>query len=190
MPAHREIRFVSSNPHKIAEAKQILGAHKIDVIASAIKIEELQTKDTPRLVHDKVLKAFGQIGRPLFVEHTGLYLEHLNGLPGGLTQIFWDSLEADRFAELFGKLAPNHNVIARTAIAYCDGQRIYDFHGEISGQIAAEPRGKRDFQWDCVFQPNGQTLTFAEMGDKKNDISMRRLALDRLAAHLDRTLCS
>jgi XTP/dITP diphosphohydrolase len=190
MPGHREIRFVSSNSHKIAEAKEILGAHKISVIASTLKIEELQTKDTARLVHDKVLKAFGQVGRPLFVEHTGLYLEHLNGLPGGLTQIFWDSLGADRFAELFGKLAPNHNVIARTAIAYCDSKKIYDFEGEIAGQIVPEPRGKRDFQWDCVFQPNGEALTFAELGDKKNEISMRRLALDRLASHLARNLRS
>lgn len=188
MPARREIRFVSSNLNKIAEAKQILEARKIVVVASALKIEELQTKDTARLIRDKVLKAFAQIGRPLFVEHTGLYLEHLNGLPGGLTQIFWDSLEADRFAELFGKLAPNHSVIARTAIAYCDGQKIYDFTGEISGEIVPEPRGKREFQWDCVFQPSGQTLTFAEMGEKKNDISMRRLALDSLASHLDRIL--
>jgi Ham1 family len=74
MQVHHEIRFVSSNPHKIAEAKQILRAQRIDVVASEIKIEEIQTKDTLSLVHDKVLKAFSRIGRPLFVEHTGLYL--------------------------------------------------------------------------------------------------------------------
>ncbi len=190
MQVHREIRFVSSNPHKIAEAEQILGAQNIKVVASEIKIEEIQTNDTASLVHDKVLKAFSKIGRPLFVEHTGLYLEHLNGLPGGLTQIFWDSLQADKFAELFGKLAPNHNVIARTTIAYCDGQKIYDFHGEIEGEIVPDPRGKRDFQWDCVFQPKGEKLTFAEMGDKKNEISMRRIALDNFAAHLAKVLQS
>lgn len=184
MQAQREVRFVSSNPHKIAEAKQILRAQSIDVVPSEIKIEELQTKDTLKLVHDKVLKAFSALGRPLFVEHTGLYLQHLNELPGGLTQIFWDSLQADKFAELFGKLAPNHNVVARTAIAYCDGQQIHDFSGEIAGEIVPEPRGKRDFQWDCVFQPKGLNLTFAEMGDKKNEISMRRIALDKLASHL------
>jgi XTP/dITP diphosphohydrolase len=185
MPStNRELRFVSSNPHKIAEAQEILEPHRIKVISSPLKIEELQTTDTPRLVHDKVLKAFRQIGRPLFVEHTGLYLTHLNGLPGGLTQIFWDSLQADRFAELFGKLAPNRAVTARTALAYCDGKKIYDFDGKVEGQIVPEPRGNRDFQWDCVFQPNGYKLTFAEMGEKKNDISMRRLALDSFAAYL------
>ena len=186
MPAHIEIRFVSSNPHKIAEAKQILEGDNIRVLKSDLKIEELQTTDTLKLVQDKLLKAYRQIGRPLFVEHTGLYLEHLDGLPGGLTQIFWDTLQADRFAELFGKLAPNTTAIAKTAIAYCDGRRIYDFSGEITGNITAEPRGSRTFQWDCVFQPAGYAKTFAELGEEKNKISMRRAALDKLAAHLAR----
>jgi XTP/dITP diphosphohydrolase len=183
VPSHIEIRFVSSNPYKIAEAQKILGG-RISVLESKLKIEELQTTDTPKLVRDKLLKAYRQIGRPLFVEHTGLYLEHLGGLPGGLTQIFWDTLEADRFAELFGKVAPNNKATARTSIAYCDGRRMYEFDGDIAGEITAAPRGPRAFQWDCVFQPAGHSETFAEMGDKKNSISMRRAALEKLAAHL------
>jgi XTP/dITP diphosphohydrolase len=168
VPPHIEIRFVSGNPLKIAEAKTILEGKSISVLESNLKIEELQTTDTRKLVHDKLLKAYREIGRPLFVEHTGLYLEYLGGLPGGLTQIFWDTLKADRFAELFGK-APNNKVIARTSIGYCDGRRVYEFDGEIAGLIVSEPRGKRDFQWDCVFQPAGHSKTFAEMGDR-NDL--------------------
>jgi XTP/dITP diphosphohydrolase len=176
-----EIRFVSSNEHKISEAKQIFAKHNIRVTGSSVKIDELQTTDTQKLVRDKVLKAFSKIGRPLFVEHTGLYLDYIGGLPGGLTQIFWDTLKAERFAELFGTA---HNAKARTTIAYCDGMKIYEFDGEIEGTIVSVPRGPRDFQWDCVFQPIGETTTFAEMGDKKNEISMRRSALDKFAAHL------
>jgi XTP/dITP diphosphohydrolase len=41
---------------------------------------------------------------------------------------------------------------------------------------------------DCVFQPAGYSETFAEMGDKKNSISMRRGALEKLAAHLTKDL--
>jgi XTP/dITP diphosphohydrolase len=186
MSAHIELRFVSSNQLKIDEAREILGAQDIDVVPSKLKIDELQTTDTAKLVNDKLLTAFRSIGRPLFVEHTGLYLEHLSGLPGGLTQIFWDSLLADRFAELFGKLSPNNRVIARTSIAYCDGKQIHNFEGEITGQITDVPRGPRDFQWDCVFQPDGYSQTFAEMGSQKNKISMRRAALDRLAEYLSK----
>lgn len=187
MPPHIEIRFVSGNPFKIAEARTILGDKSISVRESKLKIEELQTTDTRKLVHDKLLKAYREIGRPLFVEHTGLYLEHLCGLPGGLTQIFWDTLKADRFTELFGK-APNNNVTARTSIGYCDGRKVYDFDGEIAGLIVSEPRGPRDFQWDCVFQPAEYSKTFAEMGEEKNKISMRRVALEKLAIHLAKEL--
>jgi XTP/dITP diphosphohydrolase len=187
VPPHIEIRFASNNRYKVAEARKILSERSILVLESKLKIEELQTTDTDRLVHDKLLKAFQQIGRPLFVEHTGLSLAHLGGLPGGLTQIFWDTLKADRFAELFGR-SSNNEASARTSIAYCDGRKVYQFEGQILGQITPEPRGSRDFQWDCVFQPVGHLETFAEMGSKKNDISMRRIALEKLGAHLVKEL--
>ncbi|MGK3995887.1 non-canonical purine NTP pyrophosphatase [Sorangium sp. So ce1024] len=180
----RRIRFVSGNPHKIAESTAILASANVTVVPFNRKIEELQTRDAERLVRDKLLKAFKMLGRPLFVEHTGLDLIHLNGLPGGLTQIFWDALEADKFGELFGPTIGSNEVIARTTIAYCDGKKIHIFRGEITGHIVAPPRGDRSFQWDCVFEPEGHAQTFAEMGTKKNDISMRKRALDEFAAFL------
>jgi XTP/dITP diphosphohydrolase len=186
MPRNIEVRFVTGNPFKIDEAREILGSQNIEVIATNLTLYELQTTDTTKLINDKMLKAFQAIGRPLFVEHTGLYLEHLNGLPGGLTQIFWDSLLADRFSELFGKLSPNNRVMAKTSISYCDGKQIHNFEGEIMGQITETPRGARDFQWDCVFQPDGYSKTFAELGSEKNKISMRRLALDKLADYISK----
>jgi XTP/dITP diphosphohydrolase len=185
MANRREIRFVSNNPHKIKEAQTILAGAGVSVVSTALKIDELQTTDIDALIRDKILRAFKQVGRPLFVEHTGLSLTHLNGFPGGLTQVFWDTLQADRFAELFGDLAPVKTASAKTHIAYCDGQRIYCFDGEIEGTVVAPPRGDRTFQWDCVFQPEGYRMTFAEMGDKKNEISMRKLALDKLRKHLE-----
>lgn len=180
-----QIRFISSNPYKIKEATDILGAIGVTVVPMSLKIEELQTTDTQRLVRDKAVKAFEQIGRPLFVEHTGLYLAYINDLPGGLTQIVWDALQADRFTQLFGN-TPDTTVTARTTIGYVDGKRIHTFVGQTRGRIVDCPRGNRDFQWDCVFVPDGETQTFSEMGDRKNEISMRRKALDEMAAFLQR----
>jgi len=110
-----EIRFVSSNEHKIAEVQCILDAAGVSIVPSSLKIEEIQTEDVHKLVRDKVLKAFYKIGRPVFVEHTGLFIESINKLPGGLTQIFWDNLKGDRFCELFGSLN-NTNITAKTII--------------------------------------------------------------------------
>ena len=178
-----EVRFVTSNPFKIAEAQDILKAVDVHVVPIDMKIEELQTTNTSHLIRDKAIRAFGAIARPLFVEHTGLYLNYMNGLPGGLTQIVWDALQADRFAELFGK-SPDPGVIAKTTLGYVDGKQVHIFVGEVAGRIADAPRGSRNFQWDCVFIPDGETQTFAEIGNRKNDISMRRRALDQYATFL------
>lgn len=178
-----KIRFMSGNEHKIAEVRRILNPVGVEIVPVSKKIEELQTLDVEALVRDKLTKAFGVIGRPLFVEHTGLYLSGLNGLPAGLTQIFWDKLEADRFAELVVGLGDS-KVTAKTVLGYCDGRDIYLFEGAIQGTVPRVPAGPTDFQWDCVFVPDGETKTFAEMGNAKDNISMRRKALDKFAEHI------
>lgn len=174
---------MSGNAHKIAEVQRILAPAGVEIVPVSRKIEELQTEDVDRLVRDKLIKAFEVIGRPLFVEHTGLYLRGLNDLPAGLTQIFWDKLEADRFVNLVAGLGDT-TVMAKTVLGYCDGREIRLFEGSIEGTVPPAPVGPRGFQWDCVFVPNGHTQTFAEMGEAKDEISMRRKALDHFAAYL------
>lgn len=178
------IRFISGNTHKINEVQRILAPVGVDVVPVSMKIEELQTENVESLIRDKLTKAFEAIGRPLFVEHTGLYLSGLNGLPAGLTQIFWDRLQADRFARLVEGLG-DFKVTAKTILGYCDGRKIHLFEGVVDGTVPHTPRGPTDFQWDCVFVPNGCTQTFAQMGTRKDDISMRRKALDLFAKYLN-----
>lgn len=177
-----QLFFVSKNPRKQEEARLILSSSGIQVIADHSEINELQTVDTDALVRDKAIKAFKKVGRPLFVEHTGLYLDMLGGFPGGLTQIFWDSLKKERFSQLFA--SETEKAIARTYVGYVDGNRVYVFQDEIEGKIVS-PRVDHDFQWDCVFVPDGYEQTFSEMGAKKNEISMRRLALNKLRLFLE-----
>ena len=180
-----ELLFVTSNHYKVEEAKTILAPEEIAVTGLDIKIEELQTEDSTRLVRDKVLKAFALVGRPLFVEHTGLHLSHLNGFPGGLTELFWKRLKAERFCQLFGN-TPDTAVLARTTIGYVDGRKCHMFSGEAHGRVAEMPMGPPDFQWDCCFIADGETKTYAELGmGRKNEISMRRRALEDFAAFLE-----
>lgn len=175
---------MSGNENKIQEVHRILAPVGVDIVPVSRKIEELQTQDVDALVRDKLIKAFHEIGRPLFVEHTGLYLRGLNDLPAGLTQIFWDRLKAERFTKLVAALGDD-KVTAKTVLGYCDGHKMHLFEGAIEGTVPRIPAGPKDFQWDCVFVPDGHTKTFAEMGADKDNISMRRLALDKFAAHLE-----
>jgi XTP/dITP diphosphohydrolase len=177
-----KIRFVSKNNFKFQEVKSIITTPDIEVIQICKSVCELQTENVDDLIKDKLLKAFAIVGKPVFVEHTCLYIDKLGGFPGGLTQIFWDKLQADNFCSLLGKSEAS----AKTVIGYCDTRKMFFFDGELSGVIATQPKGSRDFQWDCVFIPNGETETFAEMESKKNDISMRKLAFDKFRSFLDK----
>lgn len=180
-----KIYFLSSNKHKIKEIQKILNSQTIEVVPVNEKINEIQSCDMCEIAIDKVLKAFMLIGRPIIVEQTGLLLKDFGNLPGGLTQFFWDSLEADKFSDYFSK-TKTARVIAKTVIAYCDGKLVKTFDGEIEGEIVSPPRGNRAFQWDCVFQPIGYRKTFAEMGKEKNSISMRKIAIEKLKEHLEK----
>ena len=173
-----KIRFVTRNEHKLREVQELLSSTGVEVVSVQKPINEIQTEDVYELVRDKLLKAFKIVGRPVFVEHTGLYIKSLNGFPGGLTQIFWDKLKAEKFSNLFGREGSTE-LVAKTIIGYCDSKKIHFFEGSIDGNIADEPRGNKDFQWDCVFIPKGESETFSEMGKRKNSISMRKIAFDK-----------
>lgn len=172
-----KLYFLTKNDFKYSEAKALL-PKSVELIKFSESINEIQSENIDEIVKDKILKAFKKIYRPIFIEHTSLYLDGLNGFPGGLTQIFWDKLKADNFSK-FISLTKNRKAIAKTIIGFCDGKRIHTFEGIIEGSIAPTPRGKKDFQWDCVFIPKGYKKTFAQLGKIKNEISMRKIAFDQ-----------
>ena len=73
------LRFLSSNGHKVAEVRTILSPAGIEVVPVERKLDEIQTHDIEQLVRDKCIRAFRLIGRPVFVEHTALHIDALNG---------------------------------------------------------------------------------------------------------------
>jgi XTP/dITP diphosphohydrolase len=179
-----KIRFISSNTRKIEEIRTFLSGKHIEIVPYQIKVDELQTEDVYRLVSDKLIKAFRLVGKPVFVEHTGLYIKSLNDFPAGLTQLFWDKLLADRFSSVIGRLE-DPSAVAKTLIGYCDGRKKYFFEGAISGRITQHPAGDSSFEWDCVFMPNGLTQTLAELGPGRHEYSMRKQALEKFIQFLE-----
>ncbi len=172
---NKEIRKFCSSEKELQDRveKEVM---KVMIYSSNIDIKEIQSEDVKKIVKDKATKAFKKIGKPLIVEHTGLFFKDLSGYPGGLTQIFWDSLKGEKVVELFA----GQKVTAKTMICFCDGKKFNYFTGEVKGKIATDVRGDSKFQWDTVFIPEGSDKTFAEMGRKKQEVSMRRDALEKL----------
>ena len=179
--------FVSSNGEKAEEIQAIVSPANIQIVSSLQRIPELQYDDIAKVVRRKALDAFRRIQRPLLVEHTALILSSLNGFPGAQTQYFWDCLHADKFAQMFG----GEPVVAKSVLGYCDGRRIHLFHGDVEGVVAQTPSSNTEFAWDCIFiptEPYNHGVPFADLGDTKHEISMRRKALNLFCRHINRPI--
>lgn len=175
------LRFISSNERKILEYREIL--KPLQFTSLQIAVREIFADDPRVVVRQKLLQAYELKRAPLFVDHTGLYINALDGMPGPFSQLFWDRLGPDGILKLMA-CRDDRRALARTTLGYCDGRLIHIFEGELKGTIAMEPRGCAG-SWVCLFIPEGFDITMGEMTlEQKNGISHRRLAADRFKAHL------
>jgi non-canonical purine NTP pyrophosphatase (RdgB/HAM1 family) len=124
--------------------------------------------------------------RPFFVEHTGLIVDAWNGLPGGLTGQFMDTVGYAGICKMLeGYKDEEHMARIKTVLGYSYNKNIHIFEGSVTGRITEEPRGNTGFTFDHIFIPEGCSQTYAELGSEiKNQISMRRRAANSFAQYL------
>ena len=173
--------FITGNQHKFSEIHSILDGQ---VEQLNIDLPEIQDFDAHNIIRAKLQEAFKHHSGQFIVEDTSLYLEGLNGLPGPLIKWFMQQLGRQGMSDLANRLN-NQKAVAKTLIGYAQSpDQIHFFEGSISGIIVA-PRGNSQFGWDPIFQPDGHTQTFAEMGhEMKSSLSMRKIATQKLKSHL------
>jgi len=126
----------------------------------------------------------------VLADDSGLEVDALGGRPGVLSARYagesatWEQRRAKLLQEM--REIPDE---ARTARFVCvmalmvpDGA-TWVACGVIEGRIAREERGAGGFGYDPVFVPDGESQSFAEIGEeKKNAMSHRRRAADALLA--------
>ena len=184
------IYFLTSNTDKRTELDGHLADHKkardagLTVAHASFDVQEILHSDIQMIVRQKALDAHRLIRHPCLVEHSGLFMSALPGLPGGLGRIIWDCVQ-DR---LCGFLRENdaREAVAKSFLGYCDGRSIRVFAGETRGTIAERARGDYRFGWDPIFIPEGAAETYGEMGrERKAATSPMRKALDEFVAAMD-----
>lgn len=186
------IVFATNNKHKLDEIRKI-AAGKLQILSlSDINchedIEETGTTlEANALIKAKYVK--DTYGYDCFADDTGLEVEALDGLPGVYSSRY--AGEACRPADNMNKLltvlkdTENRKARFRTVIALILNNEEHYFEGTINGEITLEERGKAGFGYDPLFQPEGYSQTFAELGDDiKNSISHRALATQKLMKFL------
>jgi non-canonical purine NTP pyrophosphatase (RdgB/HAM1 family) len=177
----KNITVVTGNKGKAAEIGAILGREVSNV---AVELNEIQSLDVAEVAHDKALRAYEAVGAPVIIDDTGMSVEALGGLPGALVVWFLDKLGPSGILKLMHGVADRRASVS-TAIGFADASGAHVFVGTVNGTVSGEERGANGFGYDPIFIPEGQARTYAEMAsDEKNSISMRAIALGKLAEFL------
>lgn len=189
----KKLVFATNNPHKLEEIRAILGS-KLEILSLAdIGCDADIPETAETLEGNALIKAhyvYDNYKLDCFADDTGLEVDALHGLPGVHTARYAypdrHNPEANMI-KLLEALRENNdrNARFRTVIALIEKGKEHLFEGVVEGVIAREKSGTQGFGYDPVFIPEGNSKTFAELGeDIKNTISHRACAVQKLAEYL------
>lgn len=189
----KKLVFATNNPHKLEEIRAILGS-KLEILSLAdIGCDADIPETAETLEGNALIKAhyvYDNYKLDCFADDTGLEVDALHGLPGVHTARYAYPDRHDPEAnmiKLLEALRENNDRNARfcTVIALIEKGKEHLFEGVVEGVIAREKSGTQGFGYDPVFIPEGNSKTFAELGeDIKNTISHRARAVQKLAEYL------
>lgn len=176
-----KILFITGNENKLKEAKAIIS----EIEGCEIDLPEIQELDTKKIIEEKLNEAIKQKpGIALIVEDQSLVIDGMNGLPGPFIKWFLKNLEVDGLYKMALNMG-NQFAEAKTTIGYCSEKgEINFFEATVKGKIVS-PRGNIGWGWDPIFLQDGYEKTYAEMTmEQKNELSMRKIALEKLKKYL------
>jgi len=184
--------FATNNLHKLKEVRKGLGEIEIlslsDVEFSGEIPEDHDTLEANS--HQKASYVLERTSIDSFADDTGLEVDALNGEPGvfsaryaGPDCSFVDNVNK-LLREMKGKTGRSAQF--RTVITLLLDGELHQFEGVCKGMITEAPSGAGGFGYDPVFQPEGYSVTFAELSlEEKNKISHRGLAVQKLVTFLN-----
>lgn len=171
---------VTGNKNKIRELQRML-PDTVEFDHVGLVIEEIQNIDPVVITKDKARKAYAELNRPVLVEDVSAGLVSQNGLPGPFIKFYEQQLGRDALYKIGGDGAAAE---VSCTMCYFDGQHEIVATGTVAGTIV-KPRVMAGFGFDCVFVPEGEELTYAEMTpEQKDTLSHRALAVRALIAQL------
>ncbi len=192
----KKIVFATNNLHKLDEIRKIAGRN-IEILSLAdINCHDDIPETADTLEGNALIKARHikeKYGYDCFADDTGLEITALGNEPGVYSARYAgnDCNPQHNMEKVLHKMSGmnNRDAAFRTVIALIIGNETHLFEGSIKGCIIAEKRGNSGFGYDPIFQPEGYTKTFAELGDvEKNKISHRAIATGKLLQFLKSVL--
>ncbi len=190
----KTLLVATHNAGKLEEFEQIMTPLGIAVTsAKAHSLPEPEETGTS-FVENARLKAHAAAkatGLPALADDSGLEVAALGGAPGVYTADWAETLQGRDFVMAMekthtmlvkaGAAEPWHARFCCTLVlAWPDGHDEV-FEGHVEGTLVWPRRGVDGHGYDPMFQPNGETRTFAQMrAEEKNALSHRGAAIKAL----------
>ncbi|GHD98234.1 nucleoside-triphosphate diphosphatase [Defluviimonas sp. 20V17] len=175
------------NAGKLEEISELLAPYGVSAIgAKEMKLPEPAETETT-FVGNARIKAHAAAkatGLPALADDSGIEVDCLDGAPGVYTADWAETPQGRDFvmamdrtwAACEARSAPlprKARFRATLVLAWPDGHDEV-FEGRVEGQLVWPMRGAQGHGYDPMFQPDGETRTFAEMSaEEKNRISHR-----------------
>ena len=190
----KKIIVATNNKGKLKEIREILSDYELlslEEVGINVKVEEDENTFKGNSLK-KTNEIFKIANIPCIADDSGLCIDIFNGWPGVETARFLGdkASQEDRNKYILEKMkdkgGEERNAKVVCDIAYVDNDNTIVVEGIIEGKISKEERGNNGFGFDSIFElENGRTL--AELSEKeKNDVSSRRIALEKLKDKLDK----
>ncbi len=176
-----KVRFITSNRGKFEEMRNIGERFGIEVEWERLEYLEPQGKDLEFVAKKSAEMLAGKVEAPFFIEDSGLFVDSLNGFPGVYSSFVFKTIGNEGILKLMEGVE-NRKARFICVIAFSDGKDVKTFRGEVEGEIATEKRGEGGFGYDPIFEVEG--VTFAEMGERKYELSHRRRAAEKFFSWL------
>ena len=190
----KKIIVATNNKGKLKEIREILTDYELlslEEVGINVKVEEDENTFRGNSLK-KANEIFKIANIPCIADDSGLCIDIFNGWPGVETARFLGdkASQEDRNKYILEKMkdksGEERNAKVVCDIAYVDNENTTVVEGIIEGKISKEERGSNGFGFDSIFElEDGRTL--AELSEKeKNDVSSRRIALEKLKNKLDK----
>ena len=188
--------IATHNAGKLAEIAELLEPFEVEVVSVATFGFDEPVETESSFVGNARIKAHAAAkatGLPALADDSGICVDALGGAPGVYTADWaetgagrdfemamvrtWDACEVIRAPH------PRQAQFCCTLVlAWPDGEDLV-FEGSVSGALVWPMRGGQGHGYDPIFQPDGFSVTFAEMAsDEKAQISHRADAFRKLVA--------
>ena len=192
---YKPIVLATNNPHKLQEYREILapmgyviyGTKDLNIDCDPPEIGN--TYEENAYIKAKALRNL--VPYPVISDDSGLEIEALDNFPGIHSARFASQFKnyKEAMEEILKRMKDEENRNAAFHCTICllenkDSKPLF-FTGICPGKILDHIEGEHGFGYDPIFQPEGYTETFAEMGnEEKNKISHRARAVQQLVEYL------